>query len=1535
MKKKGKRFLAVWLVLCMILGMVSPGALQNVRAAGYVSYSGASDGYRSSRYYTALTKVFLTGDQRKDFLNVAISQVGYHEGNSSSELHGGNTKGTGDYTEYAYGWNPQKQGLAWCATFVSWCAKMAGLSNKVLYRSAGATQMKNNMTNIETSKLGNYVPQPGDLIFLKGTKAGKSGHVGIVEYYDNAKKEIHTIEGNLDQSVKRNKRKLSDSSLQWIGVPAYTSASATAKPAISVANAAGGKTITISAVSGAQVWYSLDKGAYQRYSGGVSVKTAGSHSISAYAVKSGLSASQLVSRTFSVGAAPTPSISVSQDEDGVTVTMKISNSSAQIKYSLNGGGWTTYTNPFRLTGTATVRCYGTAAGYADSAVQSRAITITKPSVPELELKNSASCAAVGDFALLSWSSIANAKEYVLNTYKDGRLKDTQTVAAAAATVELAEQGNYSFEVAARNSFGTSEYSRRVSVQVMPDVTVVFQDYDGTPLSQVYTIPYGGAVSAPKAPSRQGYDFQGWDGGYVNVRENTVITALYDKKSYTVRFCDQDGTTVSSQKVFWEESAAAPDMSSKAPAGYKFSGWYVEPASECKDYTKVKSNMVLYAAYAWENADLPVDVEELSVSCTSNNAGQYYQADMMLYCNPDQDMRGRIVVEIKTAAGTTKAVGTQDVTLRAGDSETAVSLKINSSADGSAARVYVLGLDKDGNTAGAYSAVKSAAVEREIFYSDWSDWSEKPPASSDGRTIQTEEKKQYRYNTKQTAVSTTSRTMAGYTLVNTKSSTGSWSAWQDSPINEVNTDALYRQVNKRRVVTKTEYRYFHYCTGNVSGAKYQTASTNTAGNATFQSKCTYHSVGVFNAASSAFLKHSDGVGYLYYPNGTSNAYYKCANTCYRWYRSAPIETKKTQYSYCDTTYVYTFEKVNDWSDWSDEQPSGGYYQAEERTLYRYRTVTEKNEILEQDNTKSYTISGAVDAAKGDLAGKTATVLVYKKTNTDPTQSQMEYVDQIRLGEGNHYSFSVRPKEDPSQATGDFVVSLAIEGATRLVNIDILQAPKPSYRVTFMANGERVSEQIVEENESAAVPEAPKLDGYTFVRWDTSASNVTENLTVEAVYQSGSYAVAYVDARNGTIELVRANYGEPIVKEAPKEPEGYEFTGWDAEKVTGDMVVHAVYRERTYTVTFVLPDKTEEVRTAAYGQGVIPPDTRYLEAPDDMAITGWSADVSWWEVTEDMTVYPMYEYEETAAAPYAVVECGDGEDAGDTIALACDTDGAAIYYTLDGTEPALDQAVNEQEETGNAEEGTHLYTGLIEMTENTSIRAIAVADKMNVSETAELDFKRDADWDVPEEPVIAESITLSSYAAALTAGGKLQLIASVLPATIPADCVSWESSDTAVAEVSASGVVTAKRAGTCTITVTAYGVNSVSAACMLTVQAQQQGIIGSGAGQAGNNDTPAVKTSLKKPVSVKAVKSGKKKIKVRWKKVAGAAKYKIYRADKKKGKYSCIKTIKKGKTVSFVDKSVKKGKTYYYKVKAYGKAEGKTISSPFSSVVKCKR
>lgn len=88
-------------------------------------------------------------------------------------------------------------------------------------------------------------------------------------------------------------------------------------------------------------------------------------------------------------------------------------------------------------------------------------------------------------------------------------------------------------------------------------------------------------------------------------------------------------------------------------------------------------------------------------------------------------------------------------------------------------------------------------------------------------------------------------------------------------------------------------------------------------------------------------------------------------------------------------------------------------------------------------------------------------------------------------------------------------------------------------------------------------------------------------------------------------------------------------------------------------------------------------------------------------------------------------------------------------------------------------------------------------------------------------------------------------------------------------------------------------------------------------------------ISKPTNLKASKSGKNNVKVKWSKVEGASKYTIYRATSKNGKY---KKIGNSKTNSYSDKKLTKGKKYYYKVVA--NCSNSKYNSEKSSSIKIK-
>ena len=109
------------------------------------------------------------------------------------------------------------------------------------------------------------------------------------------------------------------------------------------------------------------------------------------------------------------------------------------------------------------------------------------------------------------------------------------------------------------------------------LTVTF-DTDGGSAVAAQTVKEGSALSAPAAPTREGYEFVGWylgDTAYdfsAPVTGNLTLTARWNILSYTVEFRDTDGEILGGLTVDWNTPAVRPKDPEKT--GMDFAGWYL-------------------------------------------------------------------------------------------------------------------------------------------------------------------------------------------------------------------------------------------------------------------------------------------------------------------------------------------------------------------------------------------------------------------------------------------------------------------------------------------------------------------------------------------------------------------------------------------------------------------------------------------------------------------------------------------------------------------------------------------------------------------------------------------------------------------------------------------------------------------------------------------------------------------------------------------------------------------------------------------------
>lgn len=193
-----------------------------------------------------------------------------------------------------------------------------------------------------------------------------------------------------------------------------------------------------------------------------------------------------------------------------------------------------------------------------------------------------------------------------------------------------------------------------------------------------------------------------------------------------------------------------------------------------------------------------------------------------------------------------------------------------------------------------------------------------------------------------------------------------------------------------------------------------------------------------------------------------------------------------------------------------------------------------------------------------------------------------------GETNHQS-GIRETEpqsdgtDPSKGSATVIDAYLkeIDGELHLIKVlsdgteidegSIDAAPDDKLAVTYTVifmnyDGTILKTETVKSGCDATPPAAPIRDGYTFIGWSGSYSNVNTDVTVVAQYLENApetvyYVVRFIDYDSTVLKTQAVEKGQSA--KAPVDPvrAGYSFTGWDKAftNVTADLTVTAQYEE----------------------------------------------------------------------------------------------------------------------------------------------------------------------------------------------------------------------------------------------------------------------------------------------------------------------------------------------------------------------------------------
>ena len=1258
--------------------------------------------YNNSSYYKSLKYVKLTGNQRTDLVNVALSQVGYHEGNSTMQLNGKNTSGSQDYTEYAYWFGTQVKGnsyghyYAWCAMFISWCARQARIPTSVIsnaaYACADGSSKKGGYSyfHMDYNNRGAYTPQPGDLIFF-----GNWDHVGIV--YKVANGKVYTVEGNNDNSVKKSSYSLNSSYIKCYGVPKYTSSMASS---ILIYNAylsnyfsnssfytTGSYIITAKSGLNARSQPNANSTILSGWSYGTTVNVTATKGNWGYTSRGWicLDYAELVSGTTS-SYDSTANYDVGNyvvtTTAGLNCRKGVGTSYAVIKALPYGTSFSV---------TQTDGAWGYCPEYGgwlclNYAMFTSTLTPSLP-IPKTPILSTTTKVAIGvnEMINVSWENVDTATTYLVRLIdaKTGAEVKSQNVSSTNASLIAPYAGIFNVSVSAKNSQHTSEEATLYGFNVKAPLTVTFKNWDGTTIS-AQTVTYGKDAKAPTAPSRVGHTFSKWDGDYTAVREDCTITATYTKNKYTVTFCDYDGTVIDTQEVYYGDAATAPAY--EAPTGYSFVKW----DSSFNNITKATT---VKAVISWTSL-YPL---EISTSSAVERNNKSYIVTSIVNNSPHTVSDAKIIAVIKTKENKLLAtVESEKLTLAKGEVK---NLTLTASYDGMAtkAEIFVVKANDENIPLAKHFA-------RDIDQGTaWSAWSTSiPPADA----LQTQSRTEYRYRDKSFTTSASS-SLSGWTKYDSTYKLV-WGAEQ-GPVSSNPGTSETRKSRSESIIASTTHYYNYYRYANSSGSSGNSIKTGDYTN--------YEEINLTYALTNkSSTIGGDGVyGYKAYYN---NSNYNTVSGNYRtyWYlNESDKHTYKTVWYYTDATKVYTyyFYKWGDWSSWSPNSTSAtSDREVETRTTYRYLANTANN--IETTAGVEINRNGIVDTS---YANRQALLFVSDKSGAT------QFVGQTVIGTDGSYAFKFKTKDEPTVTSGDYKVMLSIEGSSAAFELEPIKAPVPEYTVKFVDyDGTVVSEQTVKQGEDASVPAPLSREGYRFIGWDNSYTNIQGNITINAQYEIKSFDVVFVDEINDTSVVEIYNYGDTLVVPEVTLNDAYNFLGWDVvidgkTKVTENMVVTAKFEKKMFTVDFLDFDGSIlESKSIEYGDAVA---ESVLLNRDNYVFISWSPSSDLNYVTEDIIVTPIFEYAETVLAPTANITTGAYNDEL-VVTLSTETEGAKIYYTTDGTVPNVPDITfkAERNEFDLLEKSNGvLYTEPFTIDSSANLIYVAVKDGMNNSEISQ--------------------------------------------------------------------------------------------------------------------------------------------------------------------------------------------------------------------------
>lgn len=1137
-----------------------------------------------------------TGNQREDIVGVAKTQVGNKNG-----------------SKYGAG------SAAWCAYFIVWCARQAGIDKSIIkstgWAAASALGVKYCGRDANRTKDIDYTPKRGDIIIFDykpycNKEPQKHGdHVGIVDYVKDGK--VYTIEGNSypDWSVRKNSYSLTYVDIKGYGVPNYSS-STKVKTTSSYTI-----TPTISSVTNktADVSVALNKTA----------------SVKKWTIFIGTSESKVKAIDGTKGSTheSTKDVTCHRIKDYKDSPKKLKSDTFTIK-KYNGADLKPKTKYYyRVTASIGGKWY-------QSGVKSFTTADTKPSTPTLSVSKGYENVGIGDNINLSWTKSSNADDYTV-IVKDSagtEISKSQNITGTVFSLKgLNKADTYSVTVTAVNKVAQTQ-SNTVQFTVKDDVTVKFYDTVSNSVIKTETVHYGHDAHAPALPSYEGYNILGWDKSYTKVTEDITVNTSTKKLTYTVRFFDSfTDEVVKTQTVSYNDPATAPSdeimQKRHSDKGYDFINWD-------KDFSSIKGNIDVYSVYDWHDKLHKANIEINDCSYDSDAGG--YNTVCTVTNQTDETISGRIVAILQdkdgkiikgidaTTYSTPFAVYKSESLTDATSKEIKFFIPCNGFAD--SIKVYMV---NDYRNLGQLSAMKTDKVKNSKN-SAWIYYYDDCPVSGSNIKIDpdysvSETIKYYRFQKKIVSKSTTAPvgyTKNGYTLVNPVKKTNDYVAsW---PSGFLKTNKLYTTYHKsaisasetdtQKIVidsTSTKgYIYWHWCMGTYAGPPTNRCIEGAK-------KSGYPQFHAFETSTALSWNSSC----LAYKCSKSSV---CTDT-YWWYGLTPdkkgnIVIKRQNYTVYDKQYNY-YSAYSEWIPYTDdsELPVNGTNAGDGATYANIETKTETHikhrycciQVGDEGGASTtlsggQTISVSFKTNEEALIDKNVAVWIYKYTQASDYTN--EYVGETTVSANGEITLSgIFLAEALERGGPDYTVAVTVPGMEQAFIIGEIKAPKKQYTVTFYdnENGENkhvIKTVIVEEGDTIPQSEQPILDssqieaGYEFVGWKDSLVNIHSDMNVFPFLVQKKFTVVLIDWNNQSVNLIENCLYDSELSElgSPSEVEGYDvewkvmtengYGSIDGYKVTSNVIIVTQNTPKVFSVTIVNANYDENLSDIATNEDI---------------------------------------------------------------------------------------------------------------------------------------------------------------------------------------------------------------------------------------------------------------------------------------------------------------------------------------------------------------